>query len=315
MGNLFRASPVHNQIWLINECLWCLFFSPRWCINIANFSLDAEKLFFVVQASTENRKCLEDNDQGKMSRMGWKTKKLETNKKKIHSTLIKTHHRMQSDENKLTWPARLCSRNEKLRPHYTSAAKSNSFLASYLKCHTRKRSIIKCEMFHSKCEKWKMKTSPHSAAAEKKNSPWRVWEISLHFSPLTFARCEMKVHKCASIFNYPSKPRRTFLDELISNCLSSNSLGRTSGIFRLQKCRTSFTVDEQQRQMFLKEIMFVIFISTEKAVKTIQDHRKTGRRAPEGHHPFVFACPSALESTKKGFCNFPISGVFSFAVW
>lgn len=106
MGNLFRASPVHNQIWLINECLnniFLMFVSlrPVRCINFTKFSHNARNFSCAISNNRIGRKCLEDNDQGKMSRMG-KTNKKKKKKMKSHLTLIKTHHRMQSDENKST---------------------------------------------------------------------------------------------------------------------------------------------------------------------------------------------------------------------
>ena len=59
--------------------------------------------------------------------------------------------------------------------------------------------------------------------------------------------------------------------------------------------------------MFLKEIMFVSFISTEKLSRLFRRPlqkwtRENGWQLPEGHHPFVFPCPSASwEKQKKGF--------------
>lgn len=97
-------------------------------------------------------------------------------------TLIKTHQRaMQSDENKSTshwrWPSCIHKSNghEKWRPHYASAAESNSFLRSVSQVsHSQQINHamwnVKCFTASSReCEKWmKEKTFPHSAATGRK---------------------------------------------------------------------------------------------------------------------------------------------------
>lgn len=63
-------------------------------------------------------------------------------------------------------------------------------------------------------------------------------------------------------------------------------------------------------EMFVKEIMFVIFISTEKAVRSSQDHGKSGRQSPWRPSPFCFSMSIRLlevvqkKSRTRKHCNF-----------
>lgn len=216
------------------------------------------------------------------------------NKLESHSTLIKTHHRMQSDG----WDS---SRDEKLRPHYTFCSEFKQ-LFSYLKCHTRPRSIMKCEMSHN--EMWKMKDGDFSAVLLQRVAllARRVWEISLHLSrlfPSIDVFCSRMCTFRERVFNYSSKPWRTFPDELIP---STPRPGPVGGIHNFHLCDSD--CGRQQRQMFWKEIMFVIFISTEKLSRLFRTiaNRTTNARRPS---PLLFFHVHQLcKSTKKD-CNFP----------
>lgn len=130
-------------------------------------------------------------------------------------TLIKTpHERMQSSADHIdsTWliatSLRVCSEIKQL--------------LQYLKCHTRSRSIIKCEMFYSRRQwqqrVWKMKAndSRHSAATEEKFFMTCVRNFWAIFSSSMFSkreRIQSRVQKCAknnhercsSNFNCPTK--------------------------------------------------------------------------------------------------------------
>lgn len=171
---------------------------------------------------------------------------------------------------------------------------------------------------------WKMKTSPHSAAAHEKFFMACVRNFSSFFFSLAFSKLKWKLINVQGIV---MRDVRAFL--IISWSLQGHfpmnyflSLAFLLMIQEFSDCkkpRTSLpteTVNGNKDKCFWKKLC-LSFLLAQKAVKTIQDHRKTGRQTPEGHHPFVFPCPSVLESTKKD-CNFPSfssTGILSLSLF